>query len=292
MEEVMGPLPWRLSGPPALQILSEARAPAGYLRRKILYEAEIGDWVPAWLLIPATGRARPSAVCLHQTTRFGKDEPAGLNGLPNLHYADELARRGYTCIVPDYPNFGEYSVDPYTRGYVSATMKGIVNHIRAVDLLASLDSAARASIAAIGHSLGGHNALFLAAFDDRVTAVVTSCGFTSMRRYYGGNLTGWSHGGYMPRIATAYGKSAARMPFDFPDVLEAIAPRSLFVNAPLRDANFDVAGVRECLDVAAKFYPPEQRSRLAAVHPDCLHDFPLEVREQSYAFLDRALEGQ
>jgi len=41
------------------------------------------------------------------------------------------------------------------------------------------------------HSLGGHNTLVLAAFDERVKAMVTSCGFTSMRKYDNGNLTGW-----------------------------------------------------------------------------------------------------
>jgi len=40
------------------------------------------------------------------------------------------------------------------------------------------------------HSLGGHNTLVLAAFDERVKAMVTSCGFTSMRKYDNGNLAG------------------------------------------------------------------------------------------------------
>jgi len=41
------------------------------------------------------------------------------------------------------------------------------------------------------HSLGGHNTLVVAAFDERVKAMVTSCGFTSMRKYDNGNLAGW-----------------------------------------------------------------------------------------------------
>jgi len=161
-------------------------------------------------------------------------------------------------------------------------MKGIWNHIRAIDLLQSLPAVDPNRIAAIGHSLGGHNALFLAAFDSRVRAVVTSCGFTSFRRYMGGDLTGWSHRGYMPRIASHYGKDPARMPFDFSDVLAAIAPRPVFVNAPLRDDNFDSQGVDEAT---------AGQAHVTVHHPDAAHDFPAEIREQAYSFLARTLSG-
>jgi hypothetical protein len=164
-------------------------------------------------------------------------------------------------------------------GYASATMKGIVNHMRAIDLLASLPEVDPGRIAAVGHSLGGHNALFLAAFDARVRAVVTSCGFTSFHKYKGGDLAGWSHRGYMPRIASEYGNSPDRMPFDFDDVLEAISPRPVFVNAPLRDDNFDASGVDDAVRAAGG-------GNTVVVHPDAAHDFPPRVRQQAWAFLD------
>ena len=40
-----------------------------------------------------------------------------------------------------------------------------------------------------------------------------------------GDLTGWSHAGYMPRIRSVYDRNPAKMPFDFPDVVAALAPR-------------------------------------------------------------------
>jgi len=285
LERVMGPLPavaeevsWRATG-----VWREN----GYTRRHILFQTEPDDFVPAWLLLPdRPHRKRPAALCLHQTTRIGKDEPAGLGGRPNLHYAKELALRGWVALAPDYPNFGEYRCDPYARGYASATMKGVFNHARAVRLLQSLAEADARRIAAVGHSLGGHNALFLAAFEPRVAAVVTSCGFTSFRRYMGGDLRGWSHAGYMPRIAAEFGCDPARMPFDFPDVLALIAPRAVFVNAPLEDSNFDVRGVRECLDAVRGLFP---RGRLAAEFPACGHDFPEAVRRKAWEWLERVL---
>jgi dienelactone hydrolase len=286
MQEVMGPLPALPAAPPGVRVLGEAKFER-YVRRRIDYEAEPGDWVSAFLLLPSERSGTlPAAICLHQTTRIGKAEPAGEGPKPNLHYAKELAERGFVTLAPDYPNFGDYSIDVYERGYQSATMKGIVNHMRGVSLLASLDEVAPHRIGSIGHSLGGHNTLFLAAFDRRVRACATSCGFTSFARYYGGDLTGWSHRGYMPRIASVYGKSPARMPFDFPDVLRAIAPRAVFINAPLHDSNFDVEGVRDCVRLASPHFPP---GRLVARYPDAGHDFPPGVREEAYRFLEAQL---
>jgi dienelactone hydrolase len=293
MEKVMGPRPARKLPAPEVTVLEETRLP-GYVRRKITYSTDQGDRVPAYLLIPAHRSGKlPAMLCLHQTTRIGKAEPAGLGTNQNLAYAAELAGRGYVTIAPDYPNFGEYKFDPYANGYASATMKGIRNHMGAVDVLASLPEVDRRRIGAIGHSLGGHNALFAAVFDERIAAVVTSCGFTSFAKYKGGDLTGWSHRGYMPRIAELFGRDPVKMPFDFSEILAAIAPRAVFVNAPRRDDNFEVTGVEDCVRAALPVFDRVygKRDRLVAVYPDSAHEFPPEVRRASYDFLDLWLNG-
>lgn len=289
MEAAMGPLP-AIDRGRGLAVETLESADAGtYTRTKIRYEPEAGRKVSAWLLVPKKGGRRPAALALHQTTKIGKDEPAGLGGKPNLHYAKELAERGWVVLAPDYPSFGDDGTDfareVYGRGYKSGTMYGIVNHARAVDLLAGHPRVNAKRIVAIGHSLGGHNALFVAAFDERVRAVATSCGFTSFAKYYGGNLKGWTSDRYMPRIATEYGNSPARVPFDFTDVLGAIAPRGVFVNAPVRDSNFEVSGVD---DVAAAVGGRFGKERLVVEHPQAEHDFPPEVREKAYRFLESA----
>ena len=120
--------------------------------------------------------------------------------------------------------------------------------------------------------------------------LVSSCGFTSFLKYKGGDLTGWSHNGYMPRIANVYDKDPKEMPFDFPQVVAALAPRAFFVNAPLKDSGFEVSGVRDCIEAAMPVYEGlGAKDKLVAVYPDVGHDFPLGVRQAAYAFLDRAL---
>jgi dienelactone hydrolase len=292
MQLVMGELPKTSRLPLGMATLESEEKPV-FNQRKITYLGERGDHVPAYLLIPKSlKRPAPAMLCLHQTIKAGKNEPVGLEGNTNLHYAKELAERGYVCIAPDYPYLGENQFDPYQHGYVSCTMKGIVNHMRAVDVLQSLSEVDPARIGSIGHSLGGHNTLFVAAFDERVKAMVTSCGFTSMGKYYQGNLAGWAGKRYMPLIARRYGNDPALMPFDFPHLLVALAPRPLFINAPLHDSNFEVSGVRDCVDAAMPVYDNVFRAkeRLVAIYPDAGHEFPASVRAAAYESLDTWLK--
>ena len=264
-----------------------------YYRRRISFVSEPGDRVPAYLLIPKDLKGKAAAMlCLHQTTGIGKGEPAGLGGLPTLHYAHELAERGYVCIVPDYPSFGDYAYDFKTQGkhYASGSMKAIWNNLRAVDLLVSLPEVDSDRIGCIGHSLGGHNTLFTAAFDQRLKAVVTSCGFTAFHHYYEGKLAGWTSDRYMPRIRDLYNNDPDQVPFDFHEVLAAICPRSIFINAPLHDDNFDVTGVRKVVEEVGKAYDlTNARDRLVAEYPDSQHDFPDAVRQAAYTWLDSKL---
>jgi dienelactone hydrolase len=290
-QKVAGPMPERIVWTLAdVRVLAEEDL-GDVVRKRVMFYSESESLVQAYLIIPKkrTGRL-PAALCLHQTTKGGKDEPAGLGPDKNLAYALELARRGYVTLAPDYPGFGDDKTDVYAMGYASATMKGIWNHMRAVDVLASLPEVDPERIVAIGHSLGGHNAIFAALFDPRIKAVVTSCGFTSFPKYYKGDLTGWSHKGYMPRIASVYGKDPAKMPFDFTELLGALAPRPVFINAPLRDDNFEVSGVDDCVRAAEPVYELlGAKGAVVVVHPDAAHSFPPEIRQQAYAFLDKAL---
>ena len=263
-----------------------------FLRRQITFLSPDGDRVPAVLLLPRDRQGKASAaLCLHQTTPDGKAEPAGLKGNPDLHYAEELAERGFVTLAPDYPDFGDYRMDAYALGYASATMKGIVNHRAAVDVLAVLPEVDAAQIGVIGHSLGGHNALFLAAFEPRIKAVVTSCGFNSFFKYQAGDLTGWSHAGYMPRIASTYGCDPRQVPFDFTEVLAAIAPRPVFINAPTRDDNFELSGVQDCVVAARPVYALfGAAGGLVLETPDAGHTFPPATRSHAYEWLRRSLE--
>jgi dienelactone hydrolase len=292
MQRAMGPLPDRTNLPPLDVRVSEEMEGDGFTRLKLSFAAEGTDRIPAYLFLPTEREGRaPAVLCLHQTTNLGKAEPAGAGDLPNLHYALELAQRGYVVLAPDYPSFGDYQYDFLADDYVSGTMKGIFNHMRCVDLLQARDEVDPARIGVIGHSLGGHNSMFVATFDERIKVVVSSCGWTPFHDYYGGKIAGWTSDRYMPRLKDEYGLDADRVPFDFYEVVAAFAPRAFFSCSPLRDSNFDVAGVQKAIPVAAEVYKLlDAEDQLQVRYPDCEHDFPDETREEAYEFIDRVLE--
>jgi dienelactone hydrolase len=295
LQTVMGPLP-RPKEPVPLDMKVLEEALLGDLRRqKIAYHTDSKEMVVhAWLFLPKAQRPQkiPAILALHQTVAIGKDEPAGLGGSPNLHYALELAQRGYVVLAPDYPSFGEHQYDFAPRhGYASGSMKAIYDNVRAVDLLQSLPQVDPERIGCIGHSLGGHNTIFTAVFDERIKAAVSNCGFTRFHKYYGGKLAGWTSARYMPRIASQYKNDPDLVPFDFPELLAAIGPRAFLAVAPVRDDNFDVSGVKDSIASAQPIFRLlGHEDRLQAIYPDCGHDFPFEVRQTAYRFLDEQLK--
>src|SRR5262249_10170409 len=139
MEAAMGPLPGAEKRVPLdVKVLGEAKV-GRLLRRELTLRAQPGTPVPAYPFPPGPpGKQLAAVLCLQQTTKAGKNEPAGLAGNPNLHYALHLADRGYVTLAPDYPSFGEY---PYEfgpkSGYASGSMKAVWDNVRAVDLLQS-----------------------------------------------------------------------------------------------------------------------------------------------------------
>lgn len=303
LEVVMGPLPDRSRlGPVEFQVLDQVALGQGLVRRKIEYTTEGGQGggrdirVRAYLFEPTvtSSEARPAILCLHQTVGVGKEEPSGMGGSVNLHYALELARRGYVTLAPDYPSFGEYEYDFRSNPrWASGSMKSIWDNMRAVDLLERLPGVDAERIGCIGHSLGGHNTIFTSFFDERILASVSSCGFTRFGKYYGGNLRGWTSDRYMPRIACMYSNDPRLVPFDFPELIAGIAPRAFFTSSPIGDANFEVRGVRDSIEESSKLFRlfgvPE---RLGAIYPESAHDFPPAARQEAYRFLDQMLSLQ
>jgi acetyl esterase/lipase len=294
MELAMGKLPDRSKLPPLDVKVAKRVEGDGFIRLEISYLAEANDRVPAFLYLPKgrpAGRRLPAMLALHPTSTLGKRRVAGEGSDTaslNRAYAKELAQRGYVVLAPDYPSFGDYPYDFHKNKYLSGSMKGVFNHMRGVDLLLTREEVDPERIGAIGHSLGAHNAMFLGVFDQRIKVIVSSCGWTPSHDYMGGKLGPWAQDCYMPRIRDVYGNDPDRVPFDFYEVVAALAPRAFFSSSPLRDQNFDAGGVKKAETKAREVFALLGAvDRLKIVYPDCPHDFPPEARRAAYSFIDR-----
>jgi len=296
MQQVMGQLPDRSRLPPLDVKISQTLQGDGYKRHHVTFANLFDERVTAYLYVPDNlkpGERRPAALALQSTGMEGKDivDGRGPRG-PSRAYGRELALRGYVVIGPDYPSFGEQKDYDFAKSrYGSGTMKAISDNMRCVDLLQSRDDVDPEKIAVIGHSLGGHNALFTAAFDPRLKVTVTSCGWTPFHYYYGGKkLANWAQPRYMPRVTSAYENNPDKMPFDFPQFMSTLAPRALFSNSPVDDANFDVAGVRVGRAEIQRAYDAAGASgKFVVRYPNYAHDFTDETRREAYRFIDANL---
>ena len=305
-EAAMGPMP-TFENLPSFDVKVTEDVRIGKVRRLTMTIAVEGsDRLPLDLYIPESAAdvvdvrdllnaGSPSKlaaiVALHPTGAPGKRIVAGEGGKLGRQYGLELAQRGYVVIAPDYPSFGQYDKYDFANDkYVSGTMKGIFNHRRCVDFLSALKFVDADRIGVIGHSLGGHNAIFLGAFDERLKVIVSCCGWCPFHDYYGGDIKGWTSDRYMPRLRDTYQLNPDKVPFDFYELIAALAPRTFVSVSPIRDANFEINGVRKAMPVAGSIYSLfKAREELMLLTPDCEHDFPTDMRLQSYNVMDRVL---
>ncbi|HSB72445.1 MAG TPA: alpha/beta fold hydrolase [Candidatus Methylomirabilis sp.] len=274
----------------------ERVALAGFAREKVSYAVEPGQRVSAYLLLPDGDGPHPAVLCIHQHNRefhLGKSEPAGLSGNPEQFTALELAKRGYVTFCPDVIGFEERQ-HAVLRGadYERFEAMRLLTHgsclqarilwdlMRALDYLTARKEVDRRRIGCLGHSLGGQEALFLAAADRRIAAAVSSCGFSSFRAIFEGAIL-HNLALYVPGLL-AHG--------DLDRVLGLVAPRPFLALAGSGDAIFPLEGVQATIRGARRAYAGA-KDRLGLEIFPVGHEFAAPMRERAYAWLDRWLRS-
>ena len=106
----------------------------------------------------------------------------------------------------------------------------------------------------LGYAMGGRVALHAAALDDRITGVISIAGFTPMRpdteEKHTGGLARWSkHYPLQPWLADFIGKEQ-HVPYDYHEVVAAIAPRRVSVITPAIDTQADPENVKYSVQMA------------------------------------------
>lgn len=175
--------------PPKLTVLEEDR-PAGVVRQLVRYENEPGRQAEGYLIRPrrlANGGA-PGVVALHSTVGHTIRQPAGVEGNPAKAFGLKLAQEGCVTFSPRcflWRGEGSYREraaafhrrHPQSRGMA----KMLFDAQRGLDVLETAGGVDPKRLGAVGHSLGAKEALYLAAFDPRVKAAVSSEGGVSLR---------------------------------------------------------------------------------------------------------------
>jgi len=312
-----------LGEPPNMKAALEARvveetSRGGHTLRKVVYQTEPGEFVPAYLLIPknVNGRA-PVVICPHQTTQAGKQEPAGLTGNPQLQMALHLVERGYVTFTYDALCFGERHVAasghygdaiPFYRRNPRWSLMGkmVWDVSRAIDYLQTLSFIDSTRIGSIGHSHGGYTTLMAMAFDERIKVGVSNCGFDTFR--IDGNTWRWSRAtallpllGYYvtsPHLNMEFYRAVPDsgvidVPFEMHQLLALIAPRPLLLSTSDEDFVFPNGGWsarRALARVEAVYQLLGQRECVSSHFFSGGHSFPADASTKAYEWLDRWLK--
>jgi hypothetical protein len=303
--------------PPLQPKIIEEKSFDSHILRKVAFQTELGEFVPAYLLIPKglKGKA-PVVICPHQTTQAGMKEPAGLAGNAQLHTALDLVRRGLVTFTYEAICFGERhdaasghygDAIPFYRKHPRWSLMGkmIWDLQRGIDYLETLSIVDARRIASIGHSHGGYTTLFGMAFDERINAGVSNCGFDTFR--LDGNTFRWSHatallpqlGFYVsnPRInmdlyRAVPDSAVIDVPFDMHEVLALIAPRPILISTSDEDFVFPNGGwsARRAISRLKPVYELHGADgNLSSFYFNGGHNFPIAASANAYAWLEGQL---
>ena len=275
-----------------------------YQRLYISYQVESDERAHAYLGIPLELKGKvPAVVALHGTTAEGTKQTAGLDGNPDKAFLDHLCRRGYVVIAPEHfvsgeriPPKGAYDTTRFYQKHPEWTAVGKFNyeHSIAIDVLLTRAEVDADRIGTMGHSLGGHGAFYLAAYDERIKACVCNCGGSFLR--HNPQVEAWARDRwyvYLKPIRPGLLRGELP-PIDVHEIISLIAPRAYLDVSALNDGIPLTQRQRALMllkiaDVYELLGKPENFSFF--IHGR-KHSVPHESRELIYGFLDAHLKPE
>ncbi len=310
--DILSRLSYAMGMPPAdvplrAEVCSE-RCVDGIAVRTILLDTFDADRVRCLLLLPphteTDGQRHPAILALHPTDTDYADSlllsrPGSTEDYP---YALELARAGYVVLAPDvftrqYNPEARTIDDSYDtalfesrRPEWSTVGRMLGDHRLALRYLLSLPCVDGDRLGTIGHSLGGTNAMVLAAMDARIKAVAVSCCLGAFCCHH--NVRVWCREKgfcYFPQLKSTI--SAGYVPFEWFELIAAASPRPYFIFQTKNDRWFPRwDGAVQSVERAAEAYALQKaQQNLVLQLADGPHCFPRKAREAAYAFLRERL---
>jgi dienelactone hydrolase len=294
-----GPNPAQLGPDVVAWVIQRANSFGWYEPYKSQTESRklsFGDGVTGDLYYPA-GTAPdaklPTVIWLH-----GYSYPLGYMWVyrtaPDLHPILALVKQGYAVLAFDQTGHGsrmnEFAAF-YDRYPHWSRLGRMVEDARAgIDALQRDPMVNPDQIYLFGYSLGGMVALHTAALDPRVKGVVSIAGFTPMRTDTAdkgtGGLARYSRDlPLAPRLGFFIGNEA-RLPYDYNELIAAIAPRPVYLVQPALDRDATPGEVHDAVDQARKIYGLYNAAdKLALDEPWDYNRLPSATQERAISWM-------
>ena len=252
----------------------------GYVVENVVFESRPGFLVTGNLYLPKSGLPAPAVLRVHGHYPRGKFQ-AEVQAT-----AVTLARNGFVVLATDTVGYGDREFQGHREGVwlpaVGMSLQGLIlwDNIRALDYLESRREVDPEKIGVTGSSGGGNQAMYLAALDERVKAVVP---VVSAEVFEDQVVSGRCYCECVPGMARFA---------DASDVLSLIAPRPLLLVSGIRDKVFPILRARKAfLRVREVYEMMGAGERVALYEVDVGHGYVREMREAMYRWFNRWLKG-
>lgn len=252
---------------PEKMIIEREEEKDGYKLIRFVYESENNMFVPAYLLIPNTGKEKyPVAITLQGHKMGGMYNSIGIvkndddaEYQPRGAFALQAVKHGFAALCIEMRGmWGELEPNKRERMWgqncgfpaLSALMLGRTlmgercwDVSRAIDLLHNFKELDTDNIVITGNSGGGSVSYYAACVDERITLSAPSCAFCT----YEQSLFNVYHCicNYIPNIYNY---------FDMQDLALLIAPRKLVIISGIDDVIFTVIGAKRGYETVKKIY--------------------------------------
>lgn len=238
------------------------------LKSKVLEERRNDHGVKIQMIELRFGKNDRAKLTLEVFTPPGKGPfPVFMTQWNHRGWAQIAVKRGYIGLV-----YAGADAKDDTRQYLAlypehdwtTLMTRAWGAQRAIDYLYTLDEVDKSKIAIAGHSRNAKQSLLAAAFDDRITAVISSSGGTGAEvpyRYTDGThnnesidylasrRTHWLH----PRLRFYWGREH-KLPIDQNSLMALIAPNALLLSSSIREWAGDPWAIEQLYNSLSEVY--------------------------------------
>ena len=287
----------------------QPRVDSTWTRRDLVFErvrfqGRYGDWIPALACYSELGRTRPlpAILCMPGSPNRKEDLLRPLDLLPTW------AEAGFYVLSIDRPYHGEREGDLasaiHTKGLAKVWGEYVYDLMRALDYLETAPEVDPARIGMLGLSMGGMEALLVAALDDRVKVVVSVAGQLSWPEIFVAGtwkqvFPGLALRNELVRSEVDGEQAIAAFRSKYPElatmnaakVAPMIAPRPLLLMIGEEDPLIPLAAAQHTLEAARVEYRRLDRESQVElrVEPSVGHSFPPEMRIDALEWFGRWL---
>ncbi len=282
--------------------IRETTQQEGYRIESLIYDVEVGQSVPALLLIPdgvSPTKPAPAIAVWHQHAgqwHLGKSEPAGLAGNPMHHTGAVLAREGYIVLCPDALCFeerqdpsdrlkgGDYERFEFLRYTVAGkcmAWKNILDMRRAIDYLVERPEVDSERIGCYGHSMGSTHTWLVGPHELRIKAFVGNCCLPTYAAIHDKKLLHC-----FPNFVPGWLRYG-----DTPEMAALIAPRPLHLNLGEADGGTPIEHARVGIERIKQAYADQNASDQFSVfiEPGAGHVLSPQMWSHTHSFFRKNL---